>query len=283
MDRKFIFSIVLSLLCMVVNAQQTYTEIEQLTVNKDVTTLLTAPEPVMLVDISTDKVVGDRPIDNVVRLKPSTEGQKEEYKDGEIIAIVTVVTERYRSQYALIYTTKMEEAVTDKEILYEECQRFHNPAISMSTEDMTLFARRIWNSPAKYRNIKARHQKMEMRINNVYTVGQYFFLDFSVTNSTNLRFDIDELRIKLVDKKNHKATNVQTIELTPVLSLEDRPFFYKGYRNVVVLEKMTFPNDKVLTLELSEKQISGRTISISIDYEDILSADTFDNNIFTEE
>ena len=283
MDRKFIFLIVLSLLCMAANAQQTYTEIEQLTVNKDVTTLLTAPEPVMLVDISTDKVVGDRPIDNVVRLKPSTEGQKEEYKDGEIIAIVTVVTERYRSQYALIYTTKMEEAVTDKEILYEECQRFHNPAISMSTEDMTLFARRIWNSPAKYRNIKARHQKMEMRINNVYTVGQYFFLDFSVTNSTNLRFDIDELRIKLVDKKNHKATNVQTIELTPVLSLEDRPFFYKGYRNVVVLEKMTFPNDKVLTLELSEKQISGRTISISIDYEDILSADTFDNNIFTEE
>jgi len=283
MNKKVFFSIVLSLASMIVNAQQTYTEIEQLTVNKDVTTLLTAPEPVLLVDISTDKVAGDKPIDNVVRLKPSTEGQKEEFKDGEIIAIVTVVTERYRSQYALIYTTKMEEAVTDKEILYEECQRFHNPAVSMSTEDMTLFARRIWNSPAKYRNIKSRHQKMEMRVNNVYTVGQYFFLDFSVTNKTNLRFDIDELRIKLVDKKNHKSTNVQTIELTPVLSLEDRPFFYKGYRNVVVLEKMTFPNDKVLTLELSEKQISGRTISISIDYEDVLSADSFDNNIFTEE
>ena len=52
--------------------------------------------------------------------------------------------------------------------------------------------------------------------------------------------------------------------------------FKKSYRNVVVLKKMTFPNDKVLSLELSEKQISGRTISINVDYQDILSADSFD-------
>lgn len=283
MKRKSTFlAAVFLLLALVTNAQQTYNEMEQLTVNENVTTILTAPEPVRLVDISTDKVEGDKPIDNVVRLKPQLNG-KDEYKDGDIIAIVTVVTERFRSQYALIYTTRMEEAVTDKEILYEECQRFHNPAVSMSTEDMVLYARRIWQSPAKYRNIKAHNQRLTMRLNNVYTVGQYFFLDFSVENKTNLRFDIDELRVKLVDKKNHKATNVQTIELTPVLRLEERPFFYRGYRDVVVLEKMTFPNDKVLTIELSEKQISGRTISITIDYEDVLSADSFDSYLFREE
>jgi hypothetical protein len=52
---------------------------------------------------------------------------------------------------------------------------------------------------------------------------------------------------------------------------------------VAVLKKMTFPNDKVLTIELSEKQISGRTISMTIDYEDILSADAFDSSLLIED
>ena len=39
------------------------------------------------------------------------------HADGDILAIVTIVTERYRTQYALIYTTRMQEAVTDKQIL----------------------------------------------------------------------------------------------------------------------------------------------------------------------
>ena len=120
-----------------------------------------------------------------------------------------------------------------------------------------------------------------MRLNNIYVVGDYFFIDFSVENKTNLQFDIDELRVKLQDKKIEKSTNVQTIELRPALVLDRSTSFKKGYRNVIVLKKMTFPNDKVLTLELSEKQISGRTISLDLDYEDVLSADSFNSILLT--
>ena len=56
-----------------------------------------------------------------------------------------------------------------------------------------------------------------------------------------------------------------------------------GYRNVIVLKKMTFPDDKVLTIEMSEKQISGRNISMALDYEDVLAADTFDSILLSEE
>ena len=55
-------------------AQTTYEEMEQLTVNEQVTTVITASEPVRFVDISTDKVAGDQPIDNVIRLKPKEGG-----------------------------------------------------------------------------------------------------------------------------------------------------------------------------------------------------------------
>jgi conjugative transposon TraN protein len=231
------------------------------------------------VDISTDKVVGDKPIENVIRVKPKEGG----HEDGAVRAIVTVVTERYRSQYALIYTTRLEEAVSDKEVQVDERNAFHNPAVSMSTGEMVRYARRIWNSPAKYHSTRTNRHHLTMRLNNVYSVGEYFFIDFSVENRTNLRFDIDELRFKLSDKKQQKATNVQDLMLEPVLLLEKSTSFQHGYRNVVVLKKMTFPNDKVLTIELSEHQISGRTISMTVDYEDVLSADAFDSSLLVED
>ena len=259
-------------------AQRTYEEMEQLTVNEQVTTVITASEPVRFVDISTDKVVGDQPLDNIIRLKPKEAG----HEDGEVLAIVTLVTERYRTQYALVYTTRLTEAVTDKEVLLQERDAYNNPAVSMSTAEMTRFARRIWNSPAKIRNVATKAHRMVMRLNNIYSVGDYFFIDFSIENRTNIRFDIDEIRIKLADKKLAKATNAQIVELTPAMVLEQGKAFKHGYRNVVVLKKMTFPNDKLLTIEMTEKQISGRNISLNIDYEDVLAADSFNADLLEE-
>ena len=260
-------------------AQQTYQEMEQLTINENVTTVITASEPVRFVDISTDAVVGDQPINNTIRLKPKEGG----HADGDVLAIVTIVTERYRTQYALLYTTRLKEAVTDKEIRKHEKTAYNNPAVSMSTEDMTRYAWKVWNSPAKFRNVASKAHRMVMRMNNIYAVGDYFFIDFSVENKTNIRFDIDEIRVKLADKKLSKATNAQVVELTPELMLQGNKSFKYGYRNVMVLKKMTFPNDKVLTIEMTENQISGRNISVSIDYEDVLSADSFNAVMLEEE
>ena len=261
------------------HAQTTYEEMERLTVNEQVTTVITASEPIRFVDISTDKVAGDQPLDNIIRLKPKEGG----HEDGDVLAIVTIVTERYRTQYALLYTTRMREAVADKEVQMREREAYNNPAVSMSAIEMTRFARRIWNSPAKIRNVATNAHRMVMRLNNIYAVGDYFFIDFSIDNRTNIRFDIDEIRVKLADKKLSKATNAQVVELTPALVLERGKSFRHGYRNVIVVKKMTFPNDKVLTIEMTEKQISGRNISLNIDYEDVLSADSFDVTLLEEE
>ena len=277
--QKGILAMAVLSVCTAVKAQQTYNEMEQLTVNEQVTTVITATEPIRFVDISTDKIAGDQPINNTIRLKPKEAG----HEDGEVLAIVTIVTERYRTQYALLYTTRMQEAVTDKEVQPIEMTAYHNPAVSLSTEDMYRFARQVWLSPARYRNVSRKQHRMTMRLNNIYAVGDYFFLDFSIENRTHIRFDIDEIRIKLADKKVSKATNSQVIDLVPEIELEQRMSFLHGYRNVLVIKKMTFPNDKVLTIEVSEKQISGRTIALNIDYEDVLCADSFNDALLQEE
>lgn len=251
-------------------AQNTFVDMEVLTVNEQVTTVVTASEPIRFVDISTELVAGDQPINNTIRLKP-----KKGAADGDILGIVTIVTERYRAQYGLVYTSRMQEAVSDKVIQLEEQVGYRNPAVSMSTEDMYAYAHKIWNSPARYRDVSAKGNHMIIRLNNVYTVGEYFFLDFSIDNRSNIRFDIDEIRLKLMDKKISKATNAQVVELRPALMLDRTTSFKKGYRNVLAVKKLTFPNDKVLTIEVNEKQISGRAVKLNIDYEDVLSADSF--------
>lgn len=120
---------------------------------------------------------------------------------------------------------------------------------------------------------------MKAVVNNIYAIGDYFFIDYSLQNKTKIPYDIEELRVKLTDKKQSKATNSQTIELTPVFSLNYAKKFQKNYRNVLVLPKLTFPDEKVLRLEISENQISGRVIVLTIEYEDILNADGFDSDI----
>ena len=109
-------ALIIGAACLTSNAQTTYDEMEILTVNEQVTTVITATEPIRFVDISTDKVAGDQPINNTIRLKPKEAG----HEDGEILAIITVVTERYRAQYGLVYTTRLTEAVTDKTVMPSE-------------------------------------------------------------------------------------------------------------------------------------------------------------------
>ncbi len=85
--------------------------------------------------------------------------------------------------------------------------------------------------------------------------------------------------MKLTDKKDARATNSQTIQLTPAFSLMSGQTFKKNYRNVIVIDKLTFPDEKVLVIEVSENQISGRVIDLAIDYKDVLNADTFSQDV----
>ncbi len=256
-------------------AQRTPADMGRLAVNENVTTVITASEPVRLVDISTDMLAGDQPIGNTIRLKPRDGG----HGDGDLLAVVTIVTERYRVQYAMVYTSRASEAVADKEISPDERTAYADPAVSMSTEDMYRYARRVWLSPPRFRNVSSRGNRLRMRLDNIYAAGEYFFIGFSVENRTDVRFDIDQLRLRLLDRRTARSATSQELEMEPALVLEPAGSFLHGYRNVVVIRKMTFPNDKVLRIELSERQVSGRTISLTVDYEDVLSADGFDPSL----
>ena len=78
-----------------------------------------------------------------------------------------------------------------------------------------------------------------------------------------------------LNKKIYKATNNQSILLTPLYALNNQTKIRKNYRNIFVFEKFTFPNSKILKIRLIEEQISGRVIDMKVNYSDVLQADTF--------
>lgn len=237
-------------------------------VNETITTHIVMPEHIKLVDLSTDKIVGNQCADNIVRIKPNGV-----MRDQEYLGTITLIGERNIALYDLVYTGQTQYAATLFYIPQRELAPYINPSVQMPQKEMAEYAWAIYTSGKKFYNLSTKAQGMTMAVNNIYSIGDYFFIDFSLENHTNIKYDIEELRIKLLDKKETKATNSQTIELEPEFILNDTKSFRKSYRNVIVLKKLTFPEEKILQLELYENQISGRTITLPIAYEDILHAD----------
>ena len=255
---------------------------ERIYVNREVTTHIVMPENIKMVDISTTKIAGNQCTDNIVRIKPSCGSDsipEAGYRDNELLGTLTLIGERHIAQYDILYTQSPQMAASIFEVPYSHTQSYINPEVTMPMADMARYAWAVYGSGRKYNQIVSRAHGMKAVVNNIYAVGDYFFIDYSLQNKTKIAYDIEELRVKLTDKEETKATNSQTIELSPVFSLNHVRKFKKSYRNVLVLPKLTFPDEKVLRLEISENQISGRVITLTIEYEDILHADGFDSDI----
>src|SRR5690606_25524540 len=77
--------------------------------------------------------------------------------------------------------------------------------------------------------------------NNTSTVGNLLLLEITYRNSTNLAYDIEEMRFKNEDRKITNATNVQTTDIKPTWHLYPQRSSNRTYRNIYVLKTATFP------------------------------------------
>ena len=254
---------------------------EKILVNSEVTTHIVMPENIKMVDLSTTKIIGNQCADNIVRIKPFLEADSvpTHYREGELMGTLTLIGERHLAQYDVVYTAAPSRAASIHRVPYARLDSYINPEVSMPQSEMARYAWAVYGSGQKYNQVVSRANGMKAIVNNIYSIGDYFFIDYSLQNSTKIAYDIAEVRVKLTDKKEVKATNSQTVELSPVYSLNLARKFKKNYRNVLVLDKLTFPDEKVLRIEISENQISGRVITLTVEYDDILNADGFDSDI----
>ncbi len=229
-----------------------------------------SPEPIQYVDISSRHIAGDLPLKNILRIrcKDSLAGDND--------AVITITGEKYIAQYHIIIGGT--NVPTEIEIKPADTKPLDMDGIGLSVNQLKSLCLSIAAQKTGKRREKVKAFGITGVANHVYSFGEYLFLDLSYKNSTNLRYDIDALRFRIDDKKVIKASNVQSLELKPEYVLFNNPSFNKYYRNILAFKKLSYPGNKVLHIELSEKQVSGRVITLSIPYKDILEADEVNLN-----
>ena len=78
-------------------------QIDQVYVNENVSTHFVSSQKLDYTDISTSNVVGDMPLDNILRIKPIKNLNKD-------LGYVTIVGEDFFKQFKLVYTTNSDNA-----------------------------------------------------------------------------------------------------------------------------------------------------------------------------
>ncbi len=123
------------------------------------------------------------------------------------------------------------------------------------------------------KHIGSKRFGVQYLLKGIYTYNGFLYFHTQTTNNSEVPFDVDFVRLKLVDKKVAKRTAIQETVMLPVraynhnIQIQGR----RTERTVFALEKFTIPNGKQLIVELFEKN-GGRHQSFVVENEDIVRA-----------
>lgn len=266
--------------------EQLSSDLLEIEITEGINLHIISPEPIQYVDLSTQKLTGDLPATNIARIKitdqPETNSKDQSKKantfsNGDQIGVITVVGQSFIAQYKAIYRNpENKNTVTNIHIQPEDMQPIEFDKMIFSNLELRKFAMDVIRKKSEEHLIREeKNLKLHIQLNNVYVMSDYIFLDLTFKNNSNLSYEIEDLKFSIEDKKIYKATNNQSIEITPIFQLNPQKHFRKNFRNIYVFKKFTFPNSKVMMIRLIEEQLSGRTIEMKVNYSDILKADTF--------
>ena len=266
--------------------EQLSSDLREIEITEGINLHIISPEPIQYVDLSTNQMTGDLPSTNIARIKITDNPNSDEkgkikmptaFSNGSNIGIITVVAQSFIAQYKLVYRNQDNlNTITNIHIQPEAMQPIEFDKMAFSNLELRKFAMDIIQKKSEKNPIRVeKNLKLSFQLNNVYVISDYIFLDMTIKNNSNLRYDIEDLKFSLEDKKIYKATNNQSVDLTPILQLNPQKHFRKNFRNIYVFKKFTYPNSKVMMIRLIEEQLSGRTIEMKVNYSDILKADTF--------
>lgn len=138
-----------------------------------------------------------------------------------------------------------------------------------------LINRAIYKSDKRLvKHIGSKRFGIQYLLKGIYSHNNQLYLHTSIKNSTNVPFDVDFVRMKIVDKKVAKQTAIQETVIYPLRAYNfiSTVGGNQTKRTVFTIDKITIPNDKQLVIEVFEKN-GGRNQSFVIENEDLLRAE----------
>ena len=224
----------------------------------DKTSHLLFPSGIRYVDIGSTNLVASKADDagNVLRVKAFVRDFEEETnfsvitEDGTFYSFNVYYNSCPRvTNYSFTKTQKSDREWNSKPILFEELGTNSPNLVDELMEE-------IYKQDKPFiKQIGTRKFGIEFLLKGIYINDDKFYFHTQIKNSSFVSFPIDFINFKVIDKKKAKRTVVQEVIKHPirVYSTIDEVQGKTVSRNIFVLDQFTIADDKVLRIELHEK------------------------------
>lgn len=252
----------------------------QMEVTYNKTSHLIFPTAIRYVDLGSDYLIAGKAEDaeNVLRIKAAV-------KDFETETNFSVITNDGRFYSFNVYYSSCPETLSynlqtmqkavDKaggnDVLFEELGNNSPSLTGLLLETIYKKNKRI------VKHIGAKSFGIQFILKGIYIHNGKYYFHTELANRTYVPFQIDFMNFKVVDKKLAKRTVIQERAIIPLRMY--KPLGEIGGKtaeqNVFLLEQFTIADDKLLLIEIFEKN-GGRHQTLQVENSDLIKARLID-------
>lgn len=242
------------------------------------------PSAVRYVDLGSNHIIAGKAdgAENVIRVKATTEGFPGETnfsvicEDGSFYSF----NARYAPEPEML-NIEMKDFLENGDTTDFSHTRMNIRFRELGNESpllVKLIMRSIHKEDKReIRHLGCKRFGVQFLLKSIHSHNGLFYFHTETRNRSNVAFHTDFIRFKIVDKKVPKRTAIQERVLDAVRSYNE-VLVTEGksrVRTVYVLPQFTIPDDKVLAIELFEKD-GGRHQTIRVGNADLVAARQID-------
>ena len=248
----------------------------QMEVTYDKTSHLIFPTGIRYVDLGSEYLIAGKAEDaeNVLRVKASVRDFESETNfsvitnDGRFYSF-NVYYSSYPEvlSYDLLSMQKAVDKTNGNDVLFEELGNNSPSLAGLLLETIYKNDKRI------VKHIGAKSFGIQFILKGIYIHNGKYYFHTELGNRTNVPFQIDFINFKVVDKKIAKRTVVQERPMIPLRTYKplDGINGKSTEQNVFLLDQFTITDDKILLIEIFEKN-GGRHQTLQIENSDLIKA-----------
>lgn len=250
-------------------------------VTYDKTSHLIFPTGIRYVDLGSEYLIAGKAEDaeNVLRVKASVRDFEPETNfsvitnDGRFYSF-NVYYSSYPDvlSYDLLTMQKAVDKANGNDVLFEELGNNSPSLAGLLLETIYKNNKRI------IKHIGAKSFGIQFILKGIYIHNGKYYFHTELGNHTNVPFQIDFINFKVVDKKIAKRTVVQERPMIPLRTYKplDGINGKSTEQNVFLLDQFTIADDKILVIEIFEKN-GGRHQTLQIENSDLIKARLIDD------
>ncbi|MBW0165550.1 MAG: conjugative transposon protein TraN [Sediminibacterium sp. Gen4] len=250
-------------------------------VTYDKTSHLIFPTAIRYVDLGSEYLIAGKAEDaeNVLRVKASVRDFEPETNfsvitnDGRFYSFNVYYSSYPEAMsYDLLTMQKAVDKAKGNDVLFEELGNNSPSLAGLLLETIYKKDKRI------VKHIGAKSFGIQFILKGIYIHNGKYYFHTELRNRTNVPFEIDFINFKVVDKKVAKRTVVQERPLTPLRTYKplDGIAGKSTEQNVFLLDQFTIADDKILLIEIFEKN-GGRHQTLQVENSDLIKARLIDD------